>query len=220
VAKCFTLGIKQGRIFSKPPIPRLQERNVRTGFISGSELRSLCNQLSPELSSVIQFAYITGWRIPSEVLKLEWKDVDFQGGVVRIEPGNTKNQEGRTFPMNEELRDLLLSQRKKSSALCPWVFNRNGKQIKSYRGDWAQATKKSGLVGRIPHDLRRSAVRNFLRAGIPERAAMLLSGHRTRSVFDRYSIVSEADLREAVNKLEQRFGFRNLPDRGRANQNS
>ena len=162
------------------------------------------------LENLVTFAYITGWRIPSEVLPLEWRQVDFAGGIVRLDPGTTKEQFGRVFPFTSELRALLEEQRSytdriqsEKGILVPWVFHRDGLRIKSFRGAWTNVRKRAGIPGRIPHDFRRTAVRNLVRAGIPERVAMSMTGHRTRAVFDRYNIVSEGDLRQAAQKLDQ-----------------
>src|SRR5262249_1753578 len=78
-----------------------------------------------------------------------------------------------------------------------------GQQVKYFRRRWAKACQEIGLVGRIPHDFRRTAVRNLVRAGVPERVAMMITGHKTRSIFDRYNIVSEGDLAEAARKIDQ-----------------
>jgi integrase len=135
--------------------------------------------------------------------------VDFEARRVRLEPGTTKNDEGREFPFTAELRVILERQKAKANALrkkgiiYPYVFHRNGKPIKDFRKIWKRACKAAGIPGRIPHDFRRTAMRNLVRAGIPERVAMAMTGHKTRSVFERYNIVSEGDLDMAARHLDE-----------------
>ena len=101
--------------------------------------------------------------------------------------------------------------------ICPWVFNRTnkkgkGKRITTFIKAFRAACSKAGCPGRIPHDLRRTAVRNLVRPGIPERVAMQMTGHKTRSVFERHNIVSECDLVEAAKKLNLLQPVRLKPD--------
>src|SRR5207247_1013110 len=117
------------------------------------------------------------------------------------------------FIMTAELRHALETQRaytdrvqKERGCIVPWVFHRDGEQVKGIRKAWATACKKAGLADRLRHDFRRTAVRNMVRSGIPERVAMTLTGHKTRSVFERYNIVSEGDLVEAAKKLNDLRG--------------
>jgi integrase len=207
--RAFRLAMTDGSIHAAPHIAMLEEHNVRQGFFDRADFEAVRAALPVALQPVVTFAYLTGWRIASEVLPLEWRQVDRAAGVVRLDPGATKNGEGRVLPYaeHEELAALFDAQwreherLKEADKICPFVFHRYADRIRSFRGAWTAACDTAGCPGRIPHDFRRSAVRNLVRAGIPENTAMQLTGHKTRSIFDRYHIVSEPDLRAAVAKL-------------------
>lgn len=212
------LAIQAGKLLHKPHVPLLREDNVRTGFFEPEQYAAVLRHLPAEIQPVITFAYITGWRIVSEVLPLEWRQVDLRAGEIRLDPGTTKNREGRVFPITDDLRRLLeqqVEQRRaaqKAGHVVPWVFfrmvgTRGGKTakeprpIKAFTKAWKVACVQAGCPGRIPHDLRRTAVRNMVRRGVPERVAMKLTGHKTPSVFARYDIVSDGDLKTAADRL-------------------
>src|SRR5712691_5235132 len=209
IKRMFNLAIQSGKLLQKPHIPFLKENNVRVGFFEREQFLSVLQRLPEPVRPVATFAYITGWRIDSEVLPLEWRQVDFGAGEVRLDPGKNKNGEGRTFPMTRELREVLEQQRaitenlqRQLKVVCPRVFHRSGRPIKSFRVAFRTACTEAGCPGRVLHDFRRTAVRNLVRAGIPERVAMQMTGHKTRSVFERYNIVSVGDLREAAKRLD------------------
>ena len=158
------------------------------------------------------------------MLPLLWRQVDFGGGEIRLDPHSTKNDERRTFPMTAALRTLLEEQSaeherlKRAGHLCPHVFFREveegrgatkrPRRIISFNKAWRSPCHQAGCPGRIPHDLRRTAVRNLVWAGVPESVAMQLTGHKTRSVFERYNIVSTIDLRDAAARLDAALGDR------------
>ena len=107
-----------------------------------------------------------------------------------------------------DLYRVLLEAKQRHDArcpTCPWVCHRNGNKLLEIRACWNKACRRVGLEGRLIHDFRRTAVRNMTRAGIPEKVAMAISGHKTRSVFDRYNIVNEADLKAAADRLSGYF---------------
>ncbi len=216
--RVFNLAIEQDRIAMKPKIKMLAESDPRSGFFEPEQIASVLTHLPADIQPVIRFAYLTGWRIASEVQTLQWRQVDFAAGEIRLEPGkSTKNRSGRTFAMTDELRSLLEVQHaehvrlKKAGTIVPQVFfrmvaqGRGGEKsprlITSFTKAWKLACRQAGCPGRIPHDLRRTAVRNFVRLGISQTVAMKLTGHKTDSVFKRYDIVADQDLRDAATKI-------------------
>jgi integrase len=220
--RIFNLAIENEKLMHAPYVPLLKERNVRTGFFEFEQFEAVRAHLPPALQPVIEFAYITGWRIHSEVLPLQWRQVDFDGNEVRLDAHTTKNDEPRVFPLTDNLRTLFEDQHAehlrlaKAGHIFPYVFfrevatgrggSKSPRRIQAFTGAWKAATLAAGCPGRIPHDLRRTAIRNMVRRGVPERVAMQLTGHKTRSVFERYNIVSKGDLRTAAAQLSALTG--------------
>ena len=89
-----------------------------------------------------------------------------------------------------------------TGTVVPWLFHRDGKPIKSFRRAWGTACRMAGLPGRIPHDFRRTAVRNLERAGVPRSTAMAMVGHQTEAIYRRYAIADESMLRDGGVQLE------------------
>jgi integrase len=209
VARAFSLAVGGGELFSKPKIPKLKLSNVRTGFFEDDQFKAVRTTLPEELRGIVTIAFYTGWRVASEILPLQWPQVDRAKQIIRLEPGTTKNSEGRTLPYGQlpELTTVVEAAWKAHEALkeqgtiCPFVFHRDGKRIRDLRKAWKVATVAAGCPGKLLHDYRRTAVRNLVRAGVPEKIAMGVTGHKTRSVFDRYDIVNPADLSAALGKL-------------------
>jgi integrase len=143
-----------------------------------------CPHLPSELQPVIEFTYLTGWRLASEVLPLEWRNVDLKAGEVRIDAGASKSGEPRVIFMSATLRTVLEAQQraheklKKAGHITPLVFwrmtaeSRGGvnkpQAIVSLNKAWRKACREAGVPGKIPHDLRRTAIRNMIRAGISQ----------------------------------------------------
>lgn len=209
--RSFYLGTKTEppKVARVPKIEKLKEGEARKGFFDITMLEKLTAELPPEVAAIARFAYWTGCR-KNEILNLRWIWVDLPGETVALPPEITKSREGRIVPLVPEVCDLLKSLKRERDEYwpsSPWVFNRAGDQIKDFYTSWRAACARAGLPDgtKYLHDMRRSAVRNMVRSGISERVAMAISGHKTRSVFERYNIVSGSDLKDAAKKLHD-FG--------------
>ncbi len=195
------------KLMRVPKIPRLAEGPPRAGFFEEHEYRALLHALPDHLKPVLAFGYWTGCR-KGEILRLKWHQVDLDQGVVRLRAGETKSGAGRVIPLAPELREMLKLHRPLASQ-SEYVFTYDGAPFRDFRHGWEAACKAAGLWDettnrptRLFHDLRRTAVRNLVRAGVPERVAQEISGHRTRAVFDRYNLVHEAELLAAARRLQ------------------
>jgi site-specific recombinase XerD len=216
------LGERAEKVAQRPHIAMLDEDNVRKGFFEEDEFEAILRHLPDDLRPVFEVAYITGWRVKSELLTRHRRHVDLRAGWLRLEPGETKNRKGRMFPLSTvpRLRQALERQlartedaERDTGRIIPWLFHRDGEPIKSFRRAWLTACLKAGFAtvvsanhrviktNRIPHDFRRSAIRNLERAGVPRSTAMALVGHKTESVYRRYAIVDEVMLSEGGAKL-------------------
>ena len=142
----------------------------------------------------------SGWR-KHEILGRTWDELDEAGGVIRLSPARSKTLVGRILPISQPIAEALARRRARRDPDSPLVFHRDGIPIRRWRTAWRTACQAAGVPTRFLHDCRRTAARNLIRASVPERVAMLLTGHKTRAIFDRYNIINEQELLEAGDQL-------------------
>lgn len=198
--RAFTLGQEAGKVVRVPVFPTIRVENTRTGFVEAPAFARLIAELPAELRVLATLAYWIGWR-RGELLSLEWKQVDLETGVVKLDPGTTKNRDGRTAILPPDALRVLRDWRTATGVISRWVVHRDGAQVSSHYDAWRSACERARVPGLLLHDLRRSAARNYLRAGVTQNVVMRVLGHRTQSMLTRYDIVSEQDLREAAERV-------------------
>ncbi len=196
------MNARPPQISSMPSITLLDGENVREGFIEKADFDNLLEQLLEADRDIVSFLYHSAWR-SKEAMTLEWKDVDLNGSMIRLRSKNSKNKKPRLLPMRGELQEIIERRAKARLLTCPFVFHRNGQPIHSFRKAFQTAAEEIGHPNLTPHDMRRSAIRNFRKAGLSQDEAMKLSGHKTVSVFQRYDIVDEQDLEESMDRVEE-----------------
>ncbi|MFL6446328.1 MAG: site-specific integrase [Bryobacteraceae bacterium] len=156
-------------------------------------------ELPGHLKLVLVIGYHFGMR-RGEILSLRWDQVDWEENLIRLEKRQTKGKQSRVAPLYGEVRawlELVYSERNPES---PQIITWRGDAVGDVKTAWNKARIRAELPNALVHDLRRTAVRNMTRAGIPAKQARLISGHKTDSVFDRYDIVDERDIHLVVLK--------------------
>lgn len=199
----FRLGYEHNLVERVPVIRNLPDLAVRNEFFTRAEIDALLPCLPEYLRDVVLFAFLTGWR-KGEITGLRWSNVNRAEAVIRLEPAQNKGRTVRVLALQGELAALIERRwgaRKVGNALVPHVFHRQRRQLGTLRWAWLKACRQAGLGHRWFHSLRRSAARNMSLKGIPEKVIMSIMGHKTRVMFDRYNIVSEADQRAYVKLL-------------------
>ena len=220
------------KVYEVPTFTMLKESDARPGFITYEQYDLLCrNCREPWLRALISTAYSFGFRV-NELLHLRVRQVNLLARTITLDPGTTKNRKAREIKMTEEVYKLIYVSVFGKTA-DDFVFTHaNGTSIRDFRWSWWRLCVCAGLgtlscpkcskptaadserrcrecsvqlryTGTIFHDLRRSAVRNMVRSGIPRSVAMRISGHETESVFERYNIGSDADLADAARRIEE-----------------
>ncbi len=202
----FRLGVESGRVLRMPKFPKaLKEKNARQGFFETGDYLKVAAVAPQPLADMLRFSFATGWR-RGMLIALKWGDVDLLGGLVTLP--DSKNDDPQTIPLDEDLRAIIERQwmrREYRTAfgtigIAEHVFNFNGRKMSTttYNRHFRKAAKAAGVIGRIPHDLRRTAARNMVKAGVPESIAMTITGHRTSSMFRRYAITDDTDRLKAL----------------------
>jgi integrase len=219
------LAERRQKLLHRPPITLLKEAPPRAGFFERERYEAVRRHLRPDLQLICDLGYTYGFRVRDEVLTLQRTQVDLAEGSIRLNVGATKSGDGRVIYLTSELRAALTAHLARVDDLgrtigriIPDVFPhftdglrnpktgqphyRAGDRIKTFRRAWRTACRNAGCDGMLLHDLRRTAARDLVNVGVPERVAMTITGHKTRSVFDRYHIVSPGDLKAATARIE------------------
>jgi integrase len=195
--------------FEPPKVAHFDESgNVRCGFLGKGQLDSLLPHLPLHLRDLTEWCYITGMRL-GEAKSLRWSSVD--DDTVRLEGKNAKTGRARSVVAVGSLGAVLERRRAarpihtpSGLTLSDYIFHDGaGHRIGEFRRSWRTATKRAGLPNLVFHDLRRSALRNLIRAGVSQTVAMDISGHTTDTTFRRYNITDTRDVRDAFLKVDR-----------------
>ncbi len=182
-----------------PHFPKLPEGEPRKGFLKPEIYRKLLLELPEELRLLFVIAYHVGLR-RGALLRIKWSQVDLNASCIWMDGVRANRKpEPVAVPIYGDMSKFLTTQPKQSE----YLFARGLRPIKTFRESWNQACERAGVPELLFHDLRRTAVRNLRRAGVAETVIMKITGHRTRSVFERYNITDQSDTQQAGRMAEE-----------------
>jgi integrase len=187
-------------VYVMPEIEQLEENNVREGFLEHEQYVVLRDELPDHQKLILVIGYHFGMR-RGEILSLRWDQVDWDGNVIRFEKRQTKGKKARLAPLYGELRGWLDMAYAVRDPECPFIVSWKGQGISETKTAWKSACKRAGIPDLLIHDLRRTAARNMIRAGVPEKLVLDIVGWKTRAMLDRYNIVDERDVHTAGEKM-------------------
>ncbi len=199
--RMFSLAMESEKLSRKPVFKMLKGERIRQGFVEHGDFLKLLEYLPAHLKPFVEYLYYSGWR-KGAAKNLEWSQVDLEGRTVRLKVEDSKNAEPWVLPLYGRLWEIIKERQKERRLDIKLVFHHKGRGVGDIRKAWATACKQAGPSGLIIHDLRRCAARNLSRAGVPEVVAMKITGHKTNSMYRRYRIVDESELRDAQEKMQ------------------
>jgi integrase len=195
------------KVLTIPYFPMVTETNVRQGFLTDNQYEKLRDALPDYLKPLFIVGYFTGVRV-GELLPIVWNQVDWEQGFITLNAEDTKNGYSRAIPiLDGDMRTWLAWSQDYADGNSR-VFHNYGEPIRDFRGAWTSACKAAGVPDLKFHDLRRTAVRNMRRAGVPQVVRMRITGHRTDSMERRYNIVDTDDIKAAKELMQQRQKIR------------
>lgn len=190
-------------VYVAPDIKALtldESGNVREGFLEHEQYVVLRNELPDHQRLILVIGYHLGMR-RGEILNLRWDQIDWHDNLIRLEKRQTKGKQARVAPLYGELRAWLEMAHAARPANCLFIAAWKGEGIKEVKTAWKKARERAGVPEVHIHDLRRTAARNMVRAGVPEKQVMSIVGWKTRAMLDRYNITDDRDIQLAGEKV-------------------
>ena len=196
-------AVKCGRLQSNPlvGVKLLRRPNVRRTVVDEETFQRMVEAAATWLKPILVVAFDTGMR-QREILRLRWNQVNIKEGIIRLEAKDTKTEQARVIVLTGRVKETIRAQPRHLTSEYVFANPKTGRPYVWIKKSFTGLCKRLGLKDVWFHDLRRSFVTRARRMGVPESVVMRMSGHKTRAVFDRYNIVSEDDLREAVIRIE------------------